>query len=293
MFRGIATGLAAGVLLVLSAARGQDDEVKIGTVLSMKPYMMEIARMIKQEKGLDISLSTEESSVDAVNDLGEGTVRIAIITKPLTLEDRSAFPGTAFDAIPVGMQVVAMGVADDVWEAGVRTISKETMHDIYEHTITNWKQIPHGPDENISFYSVQQGEGVWEMFAEWLYGDNRKAPLPLKREQLGTNEDVRDTLEFTPGSIGPVPAAMADGSHCHPLGIDLGERVANPSTQDVAGQYYPVVRPIFAVVAARQPDLDLRVVTEYLTGPRGQALLKKGGDLGVDAVPKALTEPGD
>jgi hypothetical protein len=33
------------------------------------------------------------------------------------------------------------------------------------------------------------------------------------------------------------------------------------------------------------------VVTEFMTGPAGQALVKKAGNLGLEAVPKARANP--
>jgi len=35
-----------------------------------------------------------------------------------------------------------------------------------------------------------------------------------------------------------------------------------------------------------RPSLAVRAVTEFLTGPAGQEMVRKSGDLGADAVPK-------
>ena len=291
MFRRVPSFAFAGLLLALGilSAPGQDrPDVRIAGPLSTKPLLTEVARAMKHDKGLEIAVSTDFTSLEALDAVAQDKVNIALITKPYTLEDRALYPGVDLFAVPIGMQVVALGVSNDLWDAGLHTITKESMRGIYEQKITNWREVG-GPDEKITLFNFQQGHGVWEILAEWLYGDNRKAPFP-KVQNLASNEDVRDALEFTPGSIAPVEAVLVDGTRCHALDIDLPERVARPTAEDVAARTYPIARPITAVVVGR-PSLAIRTVTEFLTSPAGQALVKKSGALGLDAVPKPTPNP--
>ncbi len=107
-------------------------------------------------------------------------------------------------------------------------------------------------------------------------GDFRRVALwrqpqgaaPEGRDRSPSSEDARDALEFTPGAIAPLAAPLVDDARCHALGIDLHGSVARPTAADVAAGTYPIVRPIVAVVVGR-PTLNIRVVTEYLTGPAG------------------------
>jgi len=274
--------------LAAIAARGQNPDVRIAGTLSNKPLLIELVHAIKAKKGLQIAFTTDLTSVQAVDAVANEKVDIALITRALTGEDRASYPAVNLNTIPVGMEVVALGVSGDLWDAGVKTITKETMRAIYEQKITNWKDAG-GPDEKITLFNFEQGLGVWEMFAEWLYGDNRKAPLP-KVEIMGSSKDARDSLEFTPGAIAPLAAPVVDGVRCHALAIDLGERLAKPVPEVVASGTYPIVRPINAVTIDR-PALAIRAVTEFLTGKEGQALLNKCGDMGLDAVPKKKSNP--
>jgi len=273
-----------GALLVLSiSAAGEDADVRIAGTLSTKALLTGVVRAMKEEKDLRVAVDLGPLSTDALDALAAEKVDLALVTKPVTGEDRAQYPELDFVTIPIGMEVVALGISDDLWGAGLRSISKEAMRNIYEQKITNWRQAG-GPDEKIRLFSFEQGQGVWEIFAEWLYGDNRKAPLP-KVEKVRTSDDARDLLEFTPGSIVPISASLVDGARCHALGIDLNGRITRPTPEEVAAQTYPMVRPIIAVVIGR-PTLSIRTVTEFLTGSEGQALLKKSGGLGLDAVPK-------
>jgi len=263
-------------------------DVRIAGPASTKPILTGIVSIMKKDKGLLIGISTDFTSSEALDALAQEKADIALITRPLGLDDRAEYPYVDFQTVPVGMEVVALGVSSDLWDAGLHTITKEAMRDIYERKTTNWKNAG-GPDEKINFVNFKQGQGIWEIFAEWLYGDNRKAPIP-KVQYVGTNDDARAALEFTPGTIAPLDAGFVDGSRCHALDIDLPERIARPMAEDVAAGIYPLVRPIFAVVICR-PSLAIRTVTEFFISPSGQELVKKSGAMGMDAAPKPTPNP--
>ena len=294
MARSIPIVVLLGALLVLWVAPapaqgpGQPDLRIVGPP-STKPLLDGVVRTMKREKGLVVAISANVVNADALEAVARGKIGIALMTKPLTGEDRAQYPDVDLVAIPIGMQVVALGISNDLWEAGLHTITKEAMRDVYEGKITNWQGV-RGPDEKITLFNFEQGHGVWEIFAEWLYGDNRKAPFP-KVEVVATNEDARDSIEFTPGSIVPVNAGFIDGSRCHALGIDLPDDIARPTAADVASGLYPLLRPLVVVVVGR-PSLATRAVTDYLTGPAGQALVRKTGALGLDAIPKSPSHSG-
>jgi phosphate transport system substrate-binding protein len=263
-------------------------DVRIAAAVSTKPLLIAVARALKQDQGLRIAVSTELTSPEALDALAQDQADIALLTRPLTGEDRALYPALELAIVPIGMETVALGIANDLWDAGLRAVTKDQMRDIYEQKITNWKDVG-GPDEKITLFSFAQGAGVWEIFAEWLYGDNRKAPLP-KVETVATSRDARDDLEFTPGSIALLGASFVDNSRCHALGIMLSGSATMPTPDQVAAKRYPIVRPLIAVTVGR-PTLKIRAVTEFLTGIAGQALVKSTGALGLEAIPKPPPEP--
>lgn len=284
--------LGAFLALSLPWALGQDEEpapdVRIGGPVSTRPLLAGVARALQREKGLFVGFSTAVTNLEVLDAVAQGRIDVALLTKPLTYEERAQYPAANLVAVPVGMEAIAIGVSNDIWDAGIHSITSETMIGIYEQKITNWHEVG-GPDEKILFFKFQEGHGVWEGFTEWLYGDVRKAPS-RKCQTVTSNEDARDTLEFTPGSIAPIDALYVDGSRCHALDINLENRMIKPSVETVASRTYPVVRPLTAVVVGR-PSLANRAVTEFLTGAEGQALVKKFGAFGLDAVPKPSPNP--
>jgi phosphate transport system substrate-binding protein len=288
-------GLMLRFGLPSAAGQEQPDEkpdekpdVRISASISTMPLLTAAARMLKEQKGLRVAIATHLTSLDDLDDLSQGTADIAFITKPLTGTDRARYPEMELVEVPVGMQVVALGVSNDLWDAGIHTIKPQTMRDIYEQKVKNWKELG-GPDEKITLFSFEEGTGVWEIFAAWLYGDARKAPVP-KVDNVANSQDARDALEFTPGAIAPIGAALVDNDRCHALGLDISGTVATPVPAAVASGAYPLVRPLVAVCNGR-PTLEIRVVTEFLASDAGQALIKGSGAMGLEAVPKPAPTP--
>src|SRR5439155_24407133 len=155
-----------------------------------------------------------------VKALADGSAQIAMTSRPLTPEDRADAPDVLFNEIYVGEQVVAVAVTQDVWQGGVRTLTRAQVRDIYERRCTNWKQLG-GPDQKIAFFNASEGRGVWELFAQWLYDDAKKAPLgdfPM----IGSNAEARDTLEFTRGAASILSPLMIDGKAI--FAIELKEK---------------------------------------------------------------------
>jgi phosphate transport system substrate-binding protein len=286
----LACALASSLAQDASPSPGPDasaapaPDVRISASISARPFLAAAARALKQEKNLQIAISAQRTSADCLDDLAAGKADIALLTKPLSGEDRAKYPESDLVATPVGMQVVALGVSADIWDAGVHVISQDNMRAIYEQKITNWKVLG-GPDEKITLFTFEEGGGIWEILAEWLYGDNRKAPQP-KVENVSNSQDARDALEFSQGAIAPIGASLVDGVRCRALSIDLPDLIATATPLQVALGRYPLVRPMTAVTVGR-PSLAIRTVTEFLTSDEGQAMIKTTGAFGLDAFPKA------
>ncbi len=266
-------------------------EVRIAAPISVKPLVIALTRVMKEEKGIRIVASTDYSSLDAIDGLAQGNANLAFLTRPLTVEIRGQYSDLDLVAIPVGMEVAAFGVANDIWEAGLHAIAQKDMRAIYERKITNWKEVG-GPDEAIHFFNFAEGGGIWEILAEWLYGDNRKAPIP-KVETMATSQDSRDTLEFTPGAIAPIGAAFSrTASAATPWGSFCPGSVARPIAADVASKAYPAARPMIAVShwTAHPCHTGRNGIPDR---PRRPALIQTTGALGLDAVPKPPAQAGN
>ena len=254
--------------------------------------MMKIAEpIIKEELGLELRVGTEGGSSGGFLSVGTGTSQLGLITKPLEAADRAQFPASNFDEAQIGWQVLGIGVAKDVWDAGVHSLTRDQMVKIYEGDIRNWKDVG-GPDQPIKFYNPKRGRGTWELFAAWLYKDQRLAPLGESFETVVRYEDARDSVEFNAGSISVMPPQMADGKGVHILGIKEPNGSITESTKEMlASKKYPLAKPLIILSGRRFAGNPKRIV-EFFLSPRGQAIVKSVGFAPIgEAAPASEINP--
>lgn len=247
---------------------------------------------LRNEMGLDLMVtedvpSSEGTSTGGIALLGTGKVQIAMSSRALTVQDRSKYPDITFTSIYLGEQTVAVAVSRDVWESGVRSVSREQLQGIYEGKITNWKQLG-GEDQKILFFNRQIGKGAWEVYAEWLYHDNRKAPLG-RFQAIAEDIDVRDAVELSTGAIAPLSPVWIDGKNLFALALieEQGGDPVPPTAQNIIEGKYKMSRPLYFFIDDK-PAKQVKAMVDFMTGDGGQEILKKHGFLGRKAIETGL-----
>jgi phosphate transport system substrate-binding protein len=199
-----------------------------------------------------------------------------MLSKPVTDDDRKKYPKVNFVVTEIGRDAVALIVSADVYNGGVRALSKQQARDIYEGKITNWKAVG-GPDRRIVFFNKEPGRGTWEQFAHWAYGDAKKAPR-VSHPEVGGNEETRNKVAGTKGAISQLSASWAVGN-VKALGIRLDDgSVVQPTAAEVVSGRYPMARPLFFVTNG-PPRGEAKTFIDYVLSARGQELVRKHGYL--------------
>jgi phosphate transport system substrate-binding protein len=261
-------------LVAFAAASTEGAEVVRLTGLSSAAKAFQAAAPgIKRDLDIDLKFDPQSLSGSAIHAVGAEVADVAVITRGLTPEDRSDFPSRRFFEIEVGVQVVVPIVSRETFESGVKSISKKEFADLYEGTIRNWKQLG-GEDREIKFFNPEQGRGVWELFVTWLYGDIRKAPLGKRWENVLTNQDARDSVEFNSGSISLAPIKWADGKRVVALALRDEGGVIEPTVENIRSRKWPITRPL-VLVSGNKPTGAVRHLLSFMVGPSGREALEK------------------
>jgi phosphate transport system substrate-binding protein len=113
------------------------------------------------------------------------------------------------------------------------------------------------------------------VFARWLYGDPKKAPL-VSLPEVGSNEEGRSKVMATPGSISQLSAAWADGKTIFAVGIQDDRKTISPTPAAILDGSYPLSRPLM-IVTNGPPTGAAKILVDLLLSPRGQELVKKSG----------------
>lgn len=274
-------GLAAACVLFSSpAATGATLRINGSTTVNLP--VAEAAEILRAEQKLSITVDTQGGSSGGISMLGDGQIEIGMSSKHVSQDDRAKFPKVRFKETHIGEDAVALIVSKDVWEGGVKSLTKQQVRDLYESKITNWKQVG-GPDRRIAFFNKEPGRGTWEVFTHWVYGDSKKAPQ-VNFPEVGGNEETRNKVASTRGALSQLSASWADGKTVFALGIrsDSGEDVL-PTPANIANHSYPMSRPLF-VLTNGEPTGPAKVLIDFLLGPRGQELVRKHGYLALDQL---------
>jgi phosphate transport system substrate-binding protein len=276
--------LTASIILMLPCV-AVAAPLKINGSTTVNPPVAEAAEILRAEKMMEIQVDTQGGSNGGISMLGEGLVHIGMASKHVSDEDRAKFPKCDFNEVHIGEDAVALIVSADVWNGGVKCVTKNQIKAIYEGAIKNWKELG-GPDKRIVFFNKEPGRGTWEVFAQWVYGSPKNAPH-VSFPEVGGNEETRNKVASTKGALSQLSSSWADGRKVFALGIksDDGELVA-PTNENIANRKYPMSRPLFLLTNG-EPAGDVKTLVDFVLSERGQELVKKHGYLRLADLRKA------
>ena len=270
--------LVLAAALPLSAA-----PLRINGSTTVNLPVAEAAEILRAEQEMQIAVDTQGGSSGGISMLGDGQVEIGMISKHVSDADHAKFPKVTFKETHIGEDAVALIVSKDVWDGGVKSLTKAQAKDLYEGKVTNWKQLG-GPDRRVAFFNKEPGRGTWEVFIQWLYGDAKKAPL-VNLPEVGGNEETRNKVASTPGAISQLSSSWADGKTVFALSLkpDNAETPIQPTAKNIANRSYPLSRPLF-VLTNGEPTGEAKTFIDFLLSPRGQELVRKHGYLSLDLL---------
>jgi phosphate transport system substrate-binding protein len=279
----LALAALAATSLLASASAADVVRINGSPVVSMA---VTFAGPALKEQGIEIKVMVESGSGNAVIALGYDVADIAMALRGVNATERATFPAKRFVEERIGSQAICLLVPRDVWDAGVRSITKHQLIGIYEGNITSWKELG-GEDKKIKFYNSERGRGLWEFFVQWAYGDQRKAPLGENFETVVGGEDARNTVEFNAGSCAFAPPRWADGRSVFALAIkdETGAEI-EPTPQNIASLRYPLARAVL-LIFGEKPVGSRKRVLDFMLSEKGQSILAKTELMPLDEIGKA------
>lgn len=261
---------------VLTISPAFAEALKINGSTTVNLPAAEAAEVLRSEKKMEIQIDTQGGSSGGISMLGEGLVHLGMVSKHVCDDDRRKFPNCDYNEIHVGEDAVALVVSKDIWEGGVKSLSKEQVAGIYEGRIKNWKEVG-GPNKRIAFFNKEPGRGTWEVFVTWVYGDPKKAPQ-VSFPEVGGNEEGRNKVASTKGAITQLSSSWADGKTAFALSLKIGDKNVSPDTVNISSGEYPMSRPLF-LLSNGTPSGQAKEFADFMLSPRGQEFVKKHGYL--------------
>jgi phosphate transport system substrate-binding protein len=267
------------LILVAISLTVHADAVRVSGSATLARALQSAAPAIKEQVGAEMRFETQAGSSGALQAVGHGAADMALVTREIKQEDRAEFPSRRLFDLVIGVQVLVPIVSRETWDAGVKSIKKDDFVAIYEGDLRNWKSLG-GEDRAVKFYNPEAGQGVWELFVSWLYGDVRKAPLGIKWERIANSQAARDAVEFNQGSISVAPPRWADGKRVIALPVRESDGTEiTPTLENFYSRKWPMTRPLLLVTAGK-PTGPVRKIMEVMVQKVGRDALTK-----VDFIP--------
>lgn len=253
------------------------ETLKINGSTTVNLPVAEAAEILRADRKMDIQVDSQGGSAGGISMLGDGLVQVGMASKHVSDDDRAKYPKTNFREIHIGEDAVALIVSKDVWDGGVRALTKAQVKDIYEGRIKNWKDLG-GPAQRIAFFNKEPGRGTWEVFVHWAYGSPKAAPQ-VNFPEVGGNEETRNKVASTRGALSQLSSSWADGKRVFALGIQLDDgTVVLPTNGNIATKKYPLSRPLFLLTNG-EPVGAAKTLVDFVLSEPGQELVKKHGYL--------------
>nr|WP_260611856.1 phosphate ABC transporter substrate-binding protein [Streptomyces sp. WAC04770] len=272
--------------LVTACADGQSSAggggLRASGSTTVAPVAADAAEALKAQ-GMNITIATQGGSAGGISQLAAGQIDIALSSKPISDEDRTAHPKADFVTTQIGSDAVGVIVTKPVADAGVKNLTVDQVRGLFEGKITNWTEVG-GPKLDVFVYDKEPGRGTREVLDKYVYGDE-KAPPPPDTDNfaiVGGNLETRNKLESTPGAVGPLSTGFVEGREKLAV-VTLDGIAASP--ENIASGKYPMNRPLYLITNG-EPAGDAKKFIDYLLSDKGQALLEPHGYLSLKQIGK-------
>ncbi|MBI5427555.1 MAG: phosphate ABC transporter substrate-binding protein [Nitrospinae bacterium] len=272
--------IVMGLLAVWTAAPGgatEEQTVRVAGSTTVLPVVSKSADRFKvSHKGVTVTVNAGGSGV-GVNDVGNGRAQIGMLSRELTREEREQFKNAGLKTHAVGRDAVACVVSSEVYSAGVKTLSKEQIRDIYLGKIGNWKDVG-GPDRRIVVIDKETHRGTRHVFMQYVFGDEQ-ARAPGARLVTGSNNEEQTKVAQSDAAIGMLSIAWINPDVVG-VGIRDGDRVIQPTLATVRDGSFPISRNL-NLVTAGEPRGAVKEFIDFILGPEGQKIVEESGYVAV------------
>jgi len=174
-------------------------DVTISGSSTVMPLAEAAAEVFNLEQNQYVVSVTAGGTGAGILGIAERKYDIAMASRALTGDEKQRF-GSNFREFKVGLDGISLAVSEKIYQAGVKSLSREQIRKIYSGNITNWNQVG-GPDEDIYVISREEGSGTRDDFNEAVLG-NRTAETPGVDTVANSGVEVKTAISGSDEAIG-------------------------------------------------------------------------------------------
>jgi len=200
--------------------------------------------------------------------IAERKYDIAMASRALAEDEKQRF-GSNFREFKVGLDGISLAVSEKIYQAGVKSLSREQIQKIYSGNITNWKQVG-GPDEDIYVISREEGSGTRDDFNEAVLG-NRTAEMPGVDTVANSGAEVKTAITGSDRAIGYLGFNYLGGG-VRAIAFDG----IPPNYENIKLDIYELQRQLYFYTFG-DPTPGAKAFIDFVQGPKGQKIAAEEG----------------
>ena len=200
--------------------------------------------------------------------IAERKYDIAMASRALAEDEKQRF-GSNFREFKVGLDGISLAVSEKIYQAGVKSLSREQIQKIYSGNITNWTQVG-GPDEDIYVISREEGSGTRDDFNEAVLG-NRKVETPGVDTVANSGAEVKTAISGSDEAIGYLGFNYLGGG-VRAIAFDG----IPPSYENIKLDIYELKRQLYFYTFG-DPTPGAKAFIDFVQGPKGQKIAAEEG----------------
>lgn len=256
------------------AASAQAREIKV--TVSGSSTVMPLTELAAEEFNFlqdkyHVSVTSGGTGVGIV-DVAQERSDVAMASREVKPVERHRYdsPEKKLEEFTVGYDAICIVVSPDVYDAGVTSLSKEQVKEIYRGDITNWMDVG-GPDREIFAIGRRAGSGTRDTFHEIILG-SREAEAPGVYMEAGESSEVKTAIRGGDNAIGYMGYSYVLRGDTRIIALDG----VCPKIETIKNGTYPLARKLYFYTYG-DPTPGAKAFMDYLLGPEGQKIALENG----------------
>ena len=208
-----------------------------------------------------------------IHSVARGRSDIGMASREISPSERKRFEGSHLKVHTVGVDAVACVISSEVYDAGIRDLTRQEIRDIYLGKIRNWSEVG-GPDRKIVVVDKERHRGTRHVFMSFIFG-NPTAKTPGTILVTGSNNEEQTKIAQSDSAIGMLSYAWVN-DEVKAIGIRDKKKIVNATRETIRKGDYPIVRNL-SFITAGEPNGEVKAFLEYLRSPEGQQVVEESG----------------
>ncbi len=271
------SSLCVAILFLLlfssTSAIAKENSLRIAGSTTVLPIVSRAAETFKiKHPNISITVNAGGSGV-GFSSVADNRVDIGMMSRKISEKELKKYNKQKFNSHTLGRDGVACVVSSEIYSAGITTLSKEQIGDIYSGKIKNWKTLG-GPDKKIVVVDKERHRGTRHAFMHYVFG-NPTARARGARLVSGSNNEEQAKIAQSDSAIGLLSQAWVNKDVVGVALIHEGKKI-EPSIENIKSGVYPISRDLDIVTQNNISD-TAKLFIEFLLGSEVQPIIEKSG----------------